>query len=127
MKDKLERRESINSRLGVVSGIGKVISASKRLEIMVGLMDEAKAFQQIKSITGLEKSALSNHLKLLIDQGLVEKKHHGIYSITYHGYQLLVILDDLIDETVEYLRNERELEIRRKFTDTFLNRPKTLT
>jgi predicted transcriptional regulator len=124
MKDKLERRNSINSRIGVVSGIGKVISAPKRLNILVGLMDDSKAFQQIKTITGLEKSALSNHLKLLTQQGLVEKKHHGVYSITYQGYQLMIKLDDLIDETVDHLRNERELEIRRKFTDSFLNRPK---
>ena len=110
MKDKHERRDSIILRLGVVSGIGKVISAPKRLDILVGLIDDAKAFQQIKVITGLEKSALSNHLKKLIDHGLVEKKHHGIYSITYQGYQLLVKLDELIDETVEYLRNETELE-----------------
>jgi len=124
MKDKHERRDSIILRLGVVSGIGKVISAPKRLDILVGLIDDAKAFQQIKVITGLEKSALSNHLKKLIDHGLVEKKHHGIYSITYQGYQLLVKLDELIDETVEYLRNETELEIRKKFTDSFLSRPR---
>ena len=123
MKDKRELRESISSRLGVMSGLGKVLSAPKRLDILIGLMEEAKAFQQIKEITGLEKSALSNHLKLLIDQRLVEKKHHGVYSITYQGYQLLVKLDDLIDETVNYLRNETEHEIRKKFTDNFLNRP----
>ena len=122
MKDKQERRDSIGSRLEVVSGIGKVISASKRLYILVGLMDDAKAFQEIKDITGLEKSALSNHLKLLTSQGLIEKKHHGVYNITYQGYQLLVKLDDLIDETVDYLRNEREMEIRRKFTNSFLSR-----
>ena len=75
MKDKRELRESISSRLGVMSGLGKVLSAPKRLDILIGLMEEAKAFQQIKEITGLEKSALSNHLKLLIDQRLVEKKH----------------------------------------------------
>jgi predicted transcriptional regulator len=85
-------------------------------------MDDAKAFQQIKELTGLEKSALSNHLKLLTEQGLIEKKHHGVYNITYQGYQLLIKIDDLIDETMDYLRNERELEIRRKFTNSFLNR-----
>lgn len=125
MKDKQERRDSINGRRGVVLGIGKVISSSKRLDILVGLIDDAKAFQQIKTHTGLEKSALSNHLKILIDQGLVEKRHHGIYNISFQGYQLIVKLDDLIDETVEYMRNEAELEIRKKFTDNFLNRPKT--
>ncbi len=124
MKDKHERRESISSRRGVVSGLGKVISAPKRLDILIGLMDDAKAFQQIKVITGLEKSVLSNHLKLLTGQGLIEKKHHGIYSITYQGYQLMVKLDDLIDETVDYMRNETELEIRKKFTDNFQKRAK---
>ena len=122
MKDKLERRESINSRLQEVNEIAKVISAPKRLDILVGLMDDAKAFQQIKTITELEKSALSNHLKILIDQRLVEKKHHGVYSITFLGYQLLVKMDDLFDEIGKYAKNEKEIEIRRKFTNSFLNR-----
>lgn len=122
MKDKLERRESISSRLVEVNGIAKVMSAPKRLDILVGLMEDAKAFQQIKTITSLEKSALSNHLKLLIDQGLVEKRHHGIYSITFLGYQLIVKMDDLLDEANRYSKNEKELEIRRKFTNSFLNR-----
>jgi predicted transcriptional regulator len=122
MKDKLERRESIKSRLQEVNEIAKVIAAPKRLDILVGLMDDAKAFQQIKTITELEKSALSNHLKILIDQRLVEKKHHGVYSITFLGYQLLVKMDDLFDETGKYATNEKELEIRRKFTNSFLNR-----
>ena len=122
MKDKLERRKSISSRLQEVNGIAKVMSAPKRLDILVGLIDDAKAFQQIKSITELEKSALSNHLRMLIDQGLVEKKHHGVYSITFLGYQLIVKLDDLLDETGKYAQNEKELEIRRKLTNSFLNR-----
>ncbi len=122
MKDRAERRESINARLGLVSGIGKVISAPKRLDILVGLMDDAKSFQEIKAITQLEKSALSNHLKLMIDQELVEKKHHGVYGITYQGYQLIVKLDDLLDETSEYNRNVKEMEIRRRFTKSFLSR-----
>lgn len=122
MKDKLERKESISSRLMEVNGIAKVMSAPKRLDILVGLMEDAKAFQQIKTITSLEKSALSNHLKMLMDQGLVEKKHHGIYSITFLGYQLIVKMDDLLDETNRYSKNEQELEIRRKFTSSFLNR-----
>lgn len=122
MKDKLERRESISSRLQEVNGIAKVMSAPKRLDILVGLMEDTKAFQQIKTITDLEKSALSNHLKLLIDQGLVEKRHRGVYSITFLGYQLIVKMDDLLDETNRYSKNEKELEIRRKFTSSFLNR-----
>ncbi len=122
MKDKLERKESISSRLQEVNGIAKVMSAPKRLDILVGLMEDAKAFQQIKTITALEKSALSNHLKMLIDQGLVEKRHHGIYGITFLGYQLIVKLDDLLDEPGKYIKNEKELEIRRKFTNSFLNR-----
>ncbi len=122
MKDKLERRESISSRLQQINGIAKVMSAPKRMDILVGLMEDAKAFQQIKTITALEKSALSNHLKMLMDKGLVEKRHHGIYSITFLGYQLIVKMDDLLDETNRYSKNEKEFEIRRKFTNSFLNR-----
>lgn len=124
MKDRQERKESITSRFDQVNSIGKVMSAPKRLDILIGLMEDARTFQDIKDLTNLEKSALSNHLKLLITQGLVEKKHHGIYGITFLGYQLIVKLDDLLDESATYAQNEQEIELRKQFTYSFLNRPK---
>lgn len=123
MKDRLERKESITSRLDQVNGIGRVMSAPRRLDILVGLMEDARTFQSIKDITGLGKSALATHLNQLIAQGLVEKRHHGIYGITFLGYQLLVKVDDLLDEAMTYRENEKEMEIRKQFTYRFLNRP----
>jgi predicted transcriptional regulator len=86
-------------------------------------MEDQKSFQQLKEITGLKKSALSSHLKNLEETRLIERTHHGIYSITYQGYQLMIKLDELIDQTNEYESNKKENEIRRRITDSFLRRP----
>lgn len=122
MKDKRERIESLKRLSTTLSNIGQAISTESRFTILTGLMDDQKSFQQLKEITGLKKSALSSHLKNLEETELLERKHHGIYSITYQGYQLMIKLDELIDETREYETNKKENEIRRRITDSFLRR-----
>jgi predicted transcriptional regulator len=122
MKDKRERIESLKRLSTTLSNIGQAISTESRFMILTGLMDDQKSFQQLKEITGLKKSALSSHLKNLEETELLERKHHGIYSITYQGYQLMIKLDELIDETREYETNKKENEIRRRITDSFLRR-----
>ena len=123
MKDKRERIESLQRLTSTLSDIGQSISTESRISILTGLMDDQKSFQQLKEITELKKSALSSHLKKLEETGLIERRHHGVYSITYQGYQLLVKLDELIDQTKEYETNKKENEIRRRITDSFLRRP----
>ena len=123
MKDKRERIESLRQLSTMLSSLGQSISTESRFTILTGLMDDQKSFQQLKELTGPKKSALSSHLKKLEETKLIERKHHGIYSITYQGYLLLVKLDDLVDETTEYEANKRENEIRRRITDSFLRRP----
>jgi predicted transcriptional regulator len=86
-------------------------------------MDDQKSFQQLLEHTRLKKSALSSHLKNLEENQLIERKHHGIYSITYQGYLLLIKLDELTDEAHEYELNRKENEIRQRITDSFLRRP----
>lgn len=122
MKDKRERIESLKRLSNTLSNIGQAISTESRFMILTGLMDDQKSFQQLKEITGLKKSALSSHLKNLEETGLIERTHHGIYSITYQGYQLMIKLDELVEETREYETNKKENEIRRRITDSFLSR-----
>ena len=122
MKDKRERIESLKRLSDTLSNIGQAISTESRFAILTGLMEDKKSFQQLKEITGLKKSALSSHLKNLEETGLLERVHHGICSITYQGYQLMIKLDELVDETREYESNKKENEIRRRITDSFLSR-----
>ena len=124
MKDKMERIESLRRVSDNISEMGRSISVESRLSILTGLMDDSKSFQELKEITGLKKSALSSHIKTLAQTGLLEKKHHGVYGITYQGYLLLVKLDEVIDETKEYERNKKGNQIRKKITNSFLNRPR---
>ena len=123
MKDKRERIESLRHQTPLLSNIGQSISSESRFIILTGLMDDQKSFQQLLEHTGLKKSALSSHLKNLEENKLIERKHHGIYSITYRGYLLLIKLDELTDEVQEYESNKKENAIRQRITDSFLRRP----
>jgi predicted transcriptional regulator len=123
MKDKQERIQSLQRLSSALSQLGQSISSESRFTILTALMDDQKSFQQLKTHTGLKKSALSSHLKNLETTGLVERRHHGVYGITYQGYQLMVKLDELVEETTEYEINKKENEIRRRITDSFLHRP----
>ena len=123
MKDKREHIESLQRLTAKLSKIGQSISSESRFTILTGLMDDQKSFQQLKEYTGLKKSALSSHLKNLEETELIERRHHGVYAITYQGYQLMIKLDELIEKTEEYESNKKENEIRRRITDSFLRRP----
>ncbi|MHA1166197.1 MAG: ArsR family transcriptional regulator [Candidatus Hodarchaeales archaeon] len=68
----------------------RTIDNSKRLE-MLSLMIEGQkmTFSELLEETGLQKSALSNHLSTLVDKNLLEKQDKGLYQISFDGEELL--------------------------------------
>ena len=68
----------------------RTVDHPKRLEILALLCNnEVLSFHDLTEETQLHKSALSNHLAVLIDQDLVQKSEKGIYHITATGTDLL--------------------------------------
>lgn len=67
----------------------KIVDQSKRFEILTHLLEESKSFNELMKITGLQKSALGNHLNILTEKNLVQKFIRGLYEITDDGYDLL--------------------------------------
>ena len=85
-------------------------------------MSTPRAFQNIKEITGLEKSTLSIHLNTLIKASLVEKYQHGVYRITETGLELLESLLNVYLNQVKREANAQQASMKREMTETFLHR-----
>ena len=98
------------------------MDSSSRLRILISLYDVPRGFQDIKDVAGLEKSALSSHLKLLMDADLVEKYQHGVYRITVTGRELLEALEAVHDGISERRHEAQQGAIRRQITESFLKR-----
>lgn len=106
-------------------GILKSSAHPSRLNILLSLLNEPKVFQDLKTEVNLEKSTLSTHLNRLIQASLVEKYAHGVYKMTPNGTELMENLAILLENIHERQRTEREAKIRRRITESFLNRPRT--
>ena len=88
-----ESRQAIKSFiLQSIEGITvllRTVNHPKRIEILAILLDGSKDFKILAEITDFPKSALSNHLSILMDRNLVEKKERGMYNLTIDGEELI--------------------------------------
>ena len=107
---------------GELLKIIKAVDNASRFRALVSLMNTPRAFQDIKEITGLEKSTLSIHLNTLIDASLVEKYQHGVYRITDMGLELLESLLGVYSNQVQRESRAQQAAIKREMTETFLQR-----
>jgi predicted transcriptional regulator len=107
--------------------VAKAIANESRFEILTQLYIEPQTFKNLKEISGLEKSALSNNLLRLLDIGLIEKHQHGFYRITKDGKKLLETLADFIKESSGRKRETQVANAQRQMVQSFLERHKRNT
>ena len=117
-----ETAERLQQLQGELLKIIKAVDNQSRFRTLVSLMSTPRAFQDIKGITGLEKSTLSIHLNTLIDASLVEKYQHGVYRITDMGLELLESLLSVYSNQVQRNTRAQQAAIKREMTETFLQR-----
>ena len=117
-----ETAERLQQLQGKLLKIIKAVDNQSRFRTLVSLMSTPRAFQDIKGITGLEKSTLSIHLNTLIDASLVEKYQHGVYRITDMGLELLESLLSVYSNQVQRNTRAQQAAIKREMTETFLHR-----
>ena len=67
----------------------KSMGHQKRLQIMIELLEHSLSFQSLLHLTELKKTALSHHLKDLMEAGLIEKPSYGAYAISLDGENYL--------------------------------------
>ncbi|NLE06204.1 MAG: winged helix-turn-helix transcriptional regulator [Crenarchaeota archaeon] len=102
--------------------VAKALANESRLEILTQLYIKPLTFKNLKEISGLEKSALSNNLLKLLDIGLIEKHQHGFYKITKDGTKLLETLAEFIKESNCRKRETQIANAQRQMVHSFLER-----
>jgi len=80
----------------IVSLLG-AMGNSSRLKILIALLDSAHSYHELKAVSKLKKSALSSHLLLLRDLGLIQKLSHGNYELTDTGQHYLWLLGQFFE------------------------------
>lgn len=63
----------------------KTIDHPKRLRILALMIDIPRTFKELMEQTGLQKSALGNHLNILSSKNLIQNIDRGLYRVTDDG------------------------------------------
>lgn len=100
------------------------LSHKTRVRILSLLANHDRTFRTLNGDTHVKKTALSNHLALLQERGLVKRVGHGSYSITEDGLNLLTSVKDAYDQSVARREDEGRRLIER-FTQ--IRRPRKVT
>jgi len=80
------------------SEITKILSAlanEKRMQILIALLEGTKAFSNLQDTTELGKTALSHHLNILVESGVINQVSRGNYELSDDGYNALTSMGDV--------------------------------
>lgn len=83
----------------------KTIDHPQRLKLLTIMINEPRTFNQMLEFTGLQKSALGNHLNILVEKNLVHKIGRGLYRSTVDGE---AIIDQIAHSFLEIKIREQE-------------------
>ncbi|MFX0211808.1 MAG: ArsR/SmtB family transcription factor [Candidatus Hodarchaeota archaeon] len=84
-----EVQTTLLDSLEVIGRLLKTVSQSNRLKVLGLLVNNPKEFSYLLEETYITKTALANHITLLIQSGLVKRIERGRYCITEDGSELL--------------------------------------
>lgn len=93
-----------------------------RLMILSKLLEGEKSFQNLKQISGLKKTALSNHLSYLLEAHLINRSDYGVYELTNDGKRFLRGITNSFyksDIQKQYIKQKTPEGL--KFSSKFLN------
>lgn len=99
-----------------VSCLLKSMSHPSRVLMLTSLMKGEQTLSALVEVTGLSKNALVNHLKMLIENRLVQKIRRGRYTLTVDGEDLISSVATIYRDSA--LREEVSRErMRRSYTE----------
>jgi len=82
-----------NESTKTLSNILRALAHPKRIEIISYLSSSQREYSAILRNSGISRTALANHLNLLVENGLVERIERGSYSLSKDGntfYQSII-------------------------------------
>lgn len=86
------------------------LANKRRLQLLASLLKGGRSFQELQQATGLGKTALSHHLVLLVDSGVVKRRSRGSYELSDDGLEYLGAIADAFASSVR--RRKREADRR---------------
>lgn len=99
-----------------ISQLLNAVANTNRVQITSLLLEDKMEFSKLQDITGLSKTALSHHLKILEKSGIISNPARGQYEITGDGIALLTSIGD------SYIKTKwREEEESRRRVEQFSN------
>lgn len=102
-------KQFIQSNNREIAELIKTSSHSKRVIILTMLLDGRKSFPELKEETGLSKTALANHLSLMLDSLVIQRIDRGSYELTKDGRELLLQIAKIYYQSEKHQHNQREL------------------
>ncbi|UCG44997.1 MAG: GyrI-like domain-containing protein [Candidatus Bathyarchaeota archaeon] len=86
------------------------LANKKRLQLLTSLLQKTRTFRELQQTTGLGKTALAHHLKLLVESGILKHTGKGLYELSQDGSEIL----KSISVTYAGSKRRRELEAARR-------------
>ena len=124
-----ETLEELNKDLGIwfeeILSIAKALGNQTRLRVLSLLLQNKQSFQALMNFTNLKKTALSNHLSHLVNNGLIIRSDHGVYEITSDGslfIQAMISSYKQSDHQKEQLKTLKGLKMSNMFIQSFLKK-----
>ncbi len=115
-----ELKNALNASKVELLTILKSIGNEKRFKILRSLLTGEKSFEFLKNETDLQKTALANHLTILIDSGLVIKPEYGKYQINSDGELFLYALEAAYQKSIIKERTLTERLQQNQFSESFI-------
>ncbi|TXT67071.1 MAG: hypothetical protein BAJALOKI1v1_190014 [Promethearchaeota archaeon] len=97
----------------------KSMANDNRLKILISLLLGEKSFEELKAITNLKKTALSNHLTTLMNIPLIERPDHGIYKLKDDALLFLNAINDAYLQSTLKEKKDFEKIQQRGLSDDF--------
>lgn len=116
----MELIESLGSSFDDILDIVKAIGNEKRLQILTTLLTGPKSFDTLKKETSLKKTALSNHLSILLQQELIKKPEHGKYQPTDDGKLFIQTIESAYTKSDRWKRRQIEKMQMGQFSNPFI-------
>jgi DNA-binding HxlR family transcriptional regulator len=115
LSKKIDEKQLQNILFESPKGIAELLRSAAhpaRIQILALLLRQEREFSKLMQQTELSKTALANHLKLLMKKGLVKRVARGEYDLTADGKELLNAAVAMYKDSTRRVEERRELLFR---------------
>jgi len=116
LSEKIEDKQLQSIVLESPKGVAELLKSAShpaRVKILALLVRRTHNFSELLQRTELSKTALANHMKQLINKGLVQKVVRGEYRLTVDGKALLNAAAAMYKDSTQREERRTELVLRR--------------